>query len=273
MVHARTQSFLIDHQMNKQLKKNGSRGIEWTDYTWNVLGGCLHDCEWVMPDGSVAICYAKEVAERLATSSYPHGFKHHYYHPRRLEEPLTAAAGVKVFLDSMADLMGHWVPEEQIKAIFDVCRKRPDIHFQSLTKNAPRLLHFALPDNVWPGVSAPPSRMHGKDLSDDQQDAMVRRQLDVLAELLDRNPSLKTWMSIEPLSFNIASIFHDWTVRNRITLPLKWTVIGAASKGSRFFQPDPEHVEDCHRILRLHGAKIFHKGNLKWEPHLEEFPI
>ena len=41
-----------------------SRGIEWTDETRNATGGCLHDCQWFMPDGTIAVCYAKELAER-----------------------------------------------------------------------------------------------------------------------------------------------------------------------------------------------------------------
>ena len=42
--------------MNKQDKGNGKRGIEWTDYTWNPVGGCRHGCRWEMPDGAIALC-------------------------------------------------------------------------------------------------------------------------------------------------------------------------------------------------------------------------
>jgi protein gp37 len=52
--------------MNKQVnRKNGaivSRGIEWTDYTWNPIKGGFHACQWEMPDGSIANCYAEDVA-------------------------------------------------------------------------------------------------------------------------------------------------------------------------------------------------------------------
>lgn len=33
--------------MNKQDKGNGRRGIEWTEYTWNPVGGCQHGCRWL----------------------------------------------------------------------------------------------------------------------------------------------------------------------------------------------------------------------------------
>jgi protein gp37 len=110
--------------MNKQHKSPARRGIEWTDYTWNPVGGCQHACRWQMPDGSVAVCYAETVAERLATSAYPHGFAHHYWRPEILQEPLKVKQPAKIFLDSMSDLMGGWVPDEQVEAVLDICRQR-----------------------------------------------------------------------------------------------------------------------------------------------------
>src|SRR6516225_8055911 len=44
--------------------KTRSRGIEWTDETRNATGGCLHACEWKMPDGTIAGCYAALIAEK-----------------------------------------------------------------------------------------------------------------------------------------------------------------------------------------------------------------
>lgn len=38
--------------MNKQYTSPAKRGIEWTDYTWNPVGGCQHKCRWQMPDHS-----------------------------------------------------------------------------------------------------------------------------------------------------------------------------------------------------------------------------
>src|SRR5262245_8968781 len=61
------------------------RGIEWCDETRNVLGGCMHECKWKMPDGTVAGCYAKMLAEHgVAKRAYPHGFEHHYWRPEEL---------------------------------------------------------------------------------------------------------------------------------------------------------------------------------------------
>jgi len=246
--------------MNKQSKSQQRRGIEWTDYTWNVVGGCQHGCRWVMPDGTVAECYAETVAERVAQNSYPLGFEHHYWRPEALNEPLKLAKPSRIFLDSMSDLMGHWIPDEQVEQVLNTCREASQHQFQLLTKNAPRLLHFDFPSNVWIGVSAPPSIMFGKPLSMNQQQRMVERQLEVLHQI----DVPVRWMSIEPLSFNIAPLLKGGN--------LQWAVIGAATNGAKAYQPRREWVENVLDVLDAENTKVFFKGNLIWNPWREEFP-
>lgn len=128
--------------MSKQ-KRNGGRGIEWTDYTWNPVAGCKFGCAWEMPDGQRAQCYAKSVAEGLARAAYPGGFEKVYWRPNILDQPLRLNEPSKIFLDSMSDLMGAWVSDERIRAVFDVCRRAYWHDFQLLTKNPARLLKLA----------------------------------------------------------------------------------------------------------------------------------
>lgn len=248
--------------MNKQHKGEGRRGIEWTDYTWNPVGGCKHGCRWVMPDGSKAICYAEAVAEGVARAAYPDGFTAHYWTPERLNEPGKLQTPARIFLDSMSDLMGHWIPAEQIEAVLDVCRNTPQHTFQLLTKNAARLLQFQFPANVWVGVSMPPTEMNGRRLEFHQQEAYMRRAMEVLSQV-----SVPVrWVSFEPLSFNVAGVVSMYP------RAIQWAVIGAASRGSDYFQPDPVWVRMLHNALDDYGVSVFHKGNLEWEPRREEFP-
>ncbi|MBN8592256.1 MAG: DUF5131 family protein [Anaerolineae bacterium] len=246
--------------MNKQYKSSTRRGIEWTDYTWNPVGGCQHGCRWTMPDGSVAICYAELVAERVASEIYVHGFEHHYWRPDVLKEPQKLKKPARIFLDSMSDLMGHWVPDAQIEAVLDVCRQTPQHQYQLLTKNAPRLTKFDFPSNVWVGVSAPPSMIMGKRLTHLQQVRMVERQLNTLKKV--QVPV--RWMSIEPLSFDIAPLLKD--------SPLEWAVIGAATNGKKTYQPESVWVQKTLDVLDAQGTKVFFKGNLEWHEWREEFP-
>ncbi len=250
--------------MNKQSK----RGIEWTHvfgpgtgYTWNPVAGCLHDCQWEMPDGSIAECYAKTIAERVASQAYPQGFEHHYWHPNRLHEPLKLKMAAGIFLDSMSDLMGHWVPNEQVEEVLDICRRADWHQFQLLTKHAPRLLDFAFPENVWVGASVPPTFMYGKKLSNEQQSRMLKRTLSVLKQI---DVPIR-WMSLEPVSWDVAPEMED--------AELEWVVIGAATKGRKIYQPEPEWIQNLLDVMDAKGIPVFFKGNLDWSPWREDFPI
>lgn len=254
------------------MNKQGPKGIEWTHvfgpgtgYTWNPVAGCRHRCRWEMPGGETAVCYAEVVAEGLAASAYPDGFAAHYWHPARLEAPLRLKAPAGIFLDSMSDLMGAWVPEDQVRAVLDVVRRTPQHVYFLLTKNAPRLLKFngEYPPNLWVGVSMPPDSFMGRELAPHQQDRYVYRALDVQAQL----DVPVRWWSFEPLSWNVGNIVGDYA-----DLPFEWAVIGAASNGRNLYQPKPHYVERLLGLLDAAAIPVFFKGNLDWQPHREDFP-
>lgn len=262
--------------MNQQKKfnKDGSvksRGIEWTDYTSNPVAGCFHACRWQMPDGSVANCYAEDVAGGIAGKMYPDGFEHHYWNPGELNTWGRIPAKSKVFVGSMADVFGHWVPEVQIDAILKQAALRPDVVFQFLTKNPKRVLTFAsdIPTNCWIGASTPPDFMWNKPLSIDQRERMLHATLGVLATL--RNRGLVTWMSAEPITIDVGESLSSWE------RPIDWMVIGAASNGHKKYAPSQKYVENAVAAMRLIDGAIFFKGNmqsLKWaqENWREEYP-
>ncbi len=244
------------------MNKQGPNGIEWTNYTWNPIGGCKHHCRWQMPDGTIAICYAEAVAEGVARNAYQQGFEHHYWNPQRLEEPLKVKEPSKIFLDSMSDLMGVWAPENQIKSVLSVCR-RADWHtFQLLTKNAPRLLKFDWPSNVWVGVSSAPDFMLNRELSQQQKERYMHKALSTLTRI----DEAITWMSFEPLSWDVSGIVAEYPGA------IQWAVIGAASNGKKKYQPDPKHVQNLLDVLAIQEVPAFFKGNLDWHLWREDFP-
>lgn len=250
------------------------KGIEWTrvygrrGYTWNPVSGCKHDCQWVMPGGAIAECYAKTIAEsRQVNVHYPHGFDHDYWHPERLIEPEKVKQGAGIFLDSMSDLMGAWVDEIHIRRILDVCERTPQHLYFLLTKNAPRLLKFEFPDNVWVGVSSPPDYMFGRGLSRMQQVAMLEKSLVALS----RVKAKVRWMSYEPLSWDVAPIVGEYPGA------IQWAVIGAASNGRQEYPPEESHLRNLLDVLDCHKVPTFFKGNLRslpWaaENWREDFP-
>lgn len=259
--------------------------IEWTrirnrdgsvrrGFTWNAVGGCVHDCRWAMPDGTVAECYAKTLAEspRMKDAAYKNGFAAHYWRPHILNAPKKLAEGAGIFPDSMSDLMGFKVPEDHRRQVFDVMRDTPQHIYQLLTKNAPGYLKQIgiIPKNVWCGVSSPPDWMYGKPLTMQQKESYLHRAFQILAEL--RSAGYTVWMSIEPLSFEG---FVDILEQHKGVL--SWAVIGAASEGRRYIPPREGLLKGTVAELKRFGVPCFYKGNLRsssWaQTHwYEEFP-
>ncbi|MCE9565301.1 MAG: phage Gp37/Gp68 family protein [Planctomycetes bacterium] len=213
-------------------KKTLSRGIEWCDEARNPHGGCLHDCRWLMPDGTIAGCYADELAEHgLAKKWYPHGFQHHYWRPHELKKLDAGKTPRLIFCNSMSDMFAPTVPSEEVVAVLTAMRAAPHHTYQTLTKAAPQLLKYTdkMPPNLWVGVSSPPDFFRGKQLTRKQQQAMLRKSMEVLTEVKRRTGNI-VWMSAEPVSWDLASIVG----RDH---PLDWCVIGAASHGRKYYQP------------------------------------
>ena len=255
--------------MNKQ-KKPG--GIEWTrvwgrdGYTWNPVTGCKHGCRWHM-NGATAICYAEAIANHF-TNAYPKGFEHIEFHPKRLSEPSKVKKPAGVFLDSMSDLMGIGVKSNWIHQVLDVCRENSHHVFFLLTKNAPRLLQFQFPNNVWVGVSSSPDILFGKDMDGNRKQRYMIKALDVLSKV-DANVK---WMSLEPLNGNYSEVLREYSG------VLNWATVGAASNGRKYYPPLREHYYPTMSELDRQKIPVFFKGNMRsfgitkndWT---EEYPV
>lgn len=143
--------------------------IEWCDATWNPVTGCLHDCEY---------CYARKMAHRFGRAfgmeenfigptwsteadgnnhilelpikdeckekiaPYPFEFDP-TFHRYRLDEPQKWKKPRTIFVCSMADLFGEWVPDKWIEAVFEACEKAPQHRYLFLTKNPKRYKELA----------------------------------------------------------------------------------------------------------------------------------
>lgn len=135
--------------------------IDWCDSSWNPVTGCLHGCEY---------CYARKIAERFGLSFMPSmseiiGCKYDSpmgqdtmlelrvpftvnrriqpypaaflptFHRYRLGEPALKTKAQNIFVCSMADLFGEWVPDEWIEDVFAACEAAPQHRYLFLTKN------------------------------------------------------------------------------------------------------------------------------------------
>ena len=121
--------------------------------SWNPVTGCTKVSE------GCRHCYAERFAERwrgIPGHHYEHGFDLQL-RPERLELPLHWRQPRRVFVDSMSDLFHGRIPDEYVRAVFEVMERAPRHVFHVLTKRPERLLELApslpWPPNVWMGVT------------------------------------------------------------------------------------------------------------------------
>jgi len=111
--------------------------IEWVDYTWNPVTGCLHGCDY---------CYAERISNRFKRSFKPE-FHEDRFKPNKLK-------GKNIFVCSMADLFGDWVPNVWILTVLDYISKDLKNNYFLLTKNPKRYKEFFFSKNCYIGFSA-----------------------------------------------------------------------------------------------------------------------
>lgn len=251
--------------------------IDWCDSTWNPITGCFHGCDY---------CYARGIAERFGlpytpqlgdpgmegagkydseagldtmlelekpyrkhgigkVEPYPAGFEP-TFHKYRLKDYIDKK-GRNIFVCSMADLFGKWVPDEWIEEVFKACEKAPQHNYLFLTKNPGRYVDLInkgiLPgtDNMWYGYSA-----------------TQRKSTEWW------NPMYNIFASVEP-------------ILEPMDAPrCKWCIIGAET-GRRKDRviPEKQWIKDIVNRCREWGTPVFMKSSLAdiWgEPLIQEFP-
>ena len=112
--------------------------IEWCDYTWNPITGCLNNCFY---------CYGRKMNERFGKDYKPTLWKD------RLEQPLKEQKPSRIFVCSIADLFGDWVSEKWIHDILHICWRANWHKFLFLTRNPERYASFGIPFNSMCGTT------------------------------------------------------------------------------------------------------------------------
>jgi protein gp37 len=191
----------------------GASKIEWTDETWNPVTGCVK----ISP--GCKHCYAETFAERFRGTISPSSKRHPFYsgfdptlRPERLDAPYRWKAPRRVFVNSMSDLFGEFVPDDFLGRVFEVMRETPQHTYQVLTKRAARLrewtsgqpwLGTAEASHIWLGVSVE-DRKYGLPRIDE----------------LRRGTAFIRFLSIEPLLEHLGDI----DLRG-----INWVIVGGES--------------------------------------------
>lgn len=217
-------------------------GISWARWSWNPVTGCLHGC---------AYCYAREIATSERTApGFPVGFTP-LFHTERLKAPQHTVipeqyrddpAYRRVFVCSMADLYGRWVPNEWIRQVHAAMLAGPQWQYILLTKFPARYVGLDLPPGAWVGTSV-----------DEQKRVKIAE--DTFRKV--KGVGVK-WLSLEPLREPL--VFSDLSM-------FDWVVIGAQTETHQ-----PDHVEPAFAppfewVARLYlqakdaGCKVHIKPN------------
>ena len=223
--------------------------IEWCDSTWNPITGCYHGCEY---------CYARRIATRFSggkqpviehelnkpftidgkATPYPFGFRP-TFHRYRLDEPTQWTKPRNIFVCSMADMFGDWVPDSWIEDVFAACEKAPQHNYIFLTKNPKKYLDLegkcmlTRSDRFWFGTT-------------------ITKPEECYASL---NRDFHYFLSIEPL-------LEPLKIEEKSRLP-EWIIVGAET-GNRKNKVVPEKewieaiVEQCDR----YNIPVFMKDSL-----------
>lgn len=267
--------------------------IDWCDSTWNPVTGCKGGCDY---------CYARSIANRfggwttggvkttqnffsdppvldsplllerksgkVVKAPYPFAFTP-TFHRYRLEEPLKKQKGQNIFVGSMSDLFGRWVPTKWIVEVLDICRKAPQHNYLFLTKFPERYVeldHLALlphEENFWYGATITNAKQ-------------MKRAADSIGQL---RQEVRSFFSMEPLMEDVARS-EAWEMSYNGAYA-NWIIIGAMTgPGSESQQPCREWVERIvddakNELSPFYPIPVFMKDNLRkvWGRDLiQEFP-
>lgn len=250
--------------------------IDWCDSTWNPVTGCLYGCEY---------CYARRIAKRFGgypsderlheldvpqmvshrnddgewnpwyKCAYPFSFSptfHHY----KLDEPQKWKKPRNIFVCSMADLFGEWVPNDWIETVINACLAAPQHRYLFLTKNPARYIELAeknnLPDadNMW----------YGSTTTTPETDFFFSR-------------GHNTFLSIEPILKTFSDSLGGVVQACEKT---DWIILGAET-GSRNDKVTPKAswIMDIVQIAETTNTPVFMKESLRGlmgDDFIQEYP-
>lgn len=249
--------------------------IDWATKTWNPVTGCLHNCPY---------CYARNMAQRFGgrtvdgkktteacvkagekfprldnplyvrrksgremVAPFPFGFTP-TLHRYRLSDPTEMKKPQRIFVGSMTDLFGDWVPDAWIKAVLDACNEAPWHTYLFLTKNPKRYGELAAEEllpkrsNFWYGTT------------------VTEEGMPFFGGSILHN----TFLSIEPLMGPLNAGLGSFG-------PARWIIVGAMTGPDKEkHKPRREWVENIVEAAAITHAAVFMKDNLAevWGPDL-----
>ena len=110
--------------------------IDWCDYTWNPVWGCLNNCPY---------CYACKLAKRFGDAEFKPAWKQ-----KNFDKPFPKKPS-RIFVNSMSDI-AFWEPAWMYKVLTKI-RNNPIHSFLFLTKESWIYEDWSFPNNCWLGTT------------------------------------------------------------------------------------------------------------------------
>jgi len=212
--------------------------IDWCDATVNPVVGCKMGCPY---------CYAKTMNDRF---KWVDDFGEPQFRPEQLKK-LQCKKPKTIFVGSMCDLFGEWVPDEWIKAVFAACEAAPQHRYLFLTKNSDR--YIDLPEEILNSENY----WFGQTITDNETVKIASIKINIF------------W-SIEPILEPV-----DLEIAPPNYAGVKWVIIGAETgrrKGK--ITPKREWIERIVVQCAKANVPVFMKSNLAdiWgEPLIQQY--
>ncbi len=206
---------------------------------------------------------------------YPFGFAP-TFHRYRLREYANKKRGREIFVCSMADIFGDFIPMDIIRAVFTVCQQSLQHRYLFLTKNIERYRELH-PAETWPGTSIPivwPDNAWAGFSATDQED------LEAVALDSQWLPK-QCFVSIEPIHgpvdlsqvevkgrgafINLLTGDRSWMFGgDQAGAKLKWVIVGAET-GNRVGKviPEREWIMSIKRQCQKAGVSLWMKESLR----------
>lgn len=240
--------------------------IEWCDYSWNPITGCLHGCSY---------CYARRMDKRFGDGKFIPTF-----HPEKLGEPLKVKKPIRIFVGSISDLFGDWnwiTPKAHIRRdhvinyILNTVYACPQHTFIFLTKNPKGMQNFNFPDNCWCGTS-----VENQEKADERREDLRKVQCKTL--FVSYEPALgpidfSDWFLSPGWSptYNNPDNYNCEPEREPTDEFVKWLIIGGLT-GPGCKKDNREWIRSAISQGRNTGIPIFVKDNCNWPEQIREYP-
>ena len=236
--------------------------ISWAESTWNPVTGCLGVCEY---------CYARRMVRRFAKGYKESGELHSDYKNPSIEKGpypygfdptlrIDRLAALKawrkprnVFVCSMADLFGVWIPDSWIQDVFEACAAAPQHRYMFLTKHPSRY-----------------KDLYGRGFLPRSENHWYGATITKGTAFIELASNYNKYVSIEPIIGSVEFLSPN------ICPPPNWIIVGAMTgPQARRYPVKREWIESIADACRKRNIPLFMKGslrNLMGEKLIQEFP-